>query len=242
MMSRQNLLNLLADQMFLRSVSPISAELSLPSEIVWKDFMVFAVLKQLLHAELPENLSDLPSRLVFKGGTSLSKAYGLIDRFSEDIDLAFLNSAADGVKQLGKTAADGYLKGIEGLVGTFPFIRKASKVQSTERKRITTCEYIRPADIGPLTSSAAPYLKPHVLLEMDFRSEPFPTLQLPIGSIMGDYLRSANPEMYEKSEALHPFKMRVMDYKRTLIEKTLAVLTCISSYGRGEENERFSVA
>ena len=30
--------------------------------------------------------SELP--FVFKGGTSLSKAYGLIDRFSEDIDLS----------------------------------------------------------------------------------------------------------------------------------------------------------
>jgi len=31
-------------------------------------------------------MSDLP--FVFKGGTSLSKAYGLIERFSEDIDLS----------------------------------------------------------------------------------------------------------------------------------------------------------
>jgi len=29
----------------------------------------------------------LQNRMVFKGGTSLSKVFGLIDRFSEDIDL-----------------------------------------------------------------------------------------------------------------------------------------------------------
>jgi predicted nucleotidyltransferase component of viral defense system len=29
----------------------------------------------------------LQDQMVFKGGTSLSKVYGLIDRFSEDIDL-----------------------------------------------------------------------------------------------------------------------------------------------------------
>jgi hypothetical protein len=241
-MSRQSFSSLLNDTTFLAAVSPIASALSLPAEIVWKDFMVFAVLKELLQSDRPEKLSDLPSRLVFKGGTSLSKAYGLIERFSEDIDLAFLNSGADGVKQLGKTAADAYLKGIEGLVGTFPFVTKAIKVHSTERKRITTCEYIRPTDIGPLAPTVVPYLKPHVLLEMDFRSEPFPTLQLPIGSMMGNYLRNANPQVYEKNEALHPFEMRVMDYKRTLIEKTLAVLTCIASYSRAEGNERFSVA
>lgn len=31
--------------------------------------------------------SDFAGSMVFKGGTSLSKAYGLIERFSEDIDL-----------------------------------------------------------------------------------------------------------------------------------------------------------
>lgn len=49
--------------------------------IVEKDFWVCWTLKQLF--EHPE-LSKL---LIFKGGTSLSKVYGLIDRFSEDIDL-----------------------------------------------------------------------------------------------------------------------------------------------------------
>lgn len=32
-------------------------------------------------------LPELARLLMFKGGTSLSKAYGLIERFSEDIDL-----------------------------------------------------------------------------------------------------------------------------------------------------------
>jgi len=49
--------------------------------IVEKDFWVCWTLKQLF--EHPE-LSKL---LIFKGGTSLSKVYGLINRFSEDIDL-----------------------------------------------------------------------------------------------------------------------------------------------------------
>lgn len=39
------------------------------------------VLKQLF--ENPQ----LADKLVFKGGTSLSKVFGVIDRFSEDIDL-----------------------------------------------------------------------------------------------------------------------------------------------------------
>ncbi len=51
------------------------------SAIVEKDFWVCWTLKHLF--EHPE----LSKQLIFKGGTSLSKVYGLIDRFSEDIDL-----------------------------------------------------------------------------------------------------------------------------------------------------------
>ena len=34
-------------------------------------------------------LSQKEIEIIFKGGTSLSKAYGVIDRFSEDIDITF---------------------------------------------------------------------------------------------------------------------------------------------------------
>ena len=49
--------------------------------IVEKDFWVCWVLKKLFTA------AHLKDRMVFKGGTTLSKVFRLIDRFSEDIDL-----------------------------------------------------------------------------------------------------------------------------------------------------------
>ena len=45
--------------------------------------------------------SDVP--FVFKGGTSLSKAYGLIDRFSEDIDLSMNRKPTESEKKKTKT-------------------------------------------------------------------------------------------------------------------------------------------
>ncbi len=50
-------------------------------QIAEKDFWVIWVLKRLFED------AELGSSLTFKGGTSLSKAYGLINRFSEDVDL-----------------------------------------------------------------------------------------------------------------------------------------------------------
>lgn len=53
------------------------------SIIIEKDFWVCWTLKRLFELQK----GDAPT-LVFKGGTSLSKAYGAIRRFSEDIDVA----------------------------------------------------------------------------------------------------------------------------------------------------------
>jgi predicted nucleotidyltransferase component of viral defense system len=49
--------------------------------VIEKDFWVCWVLKQLFAD------TELKARLIFKGGTTLSKVFGLIERFSEDIDL-----------------------------------------------------------------------------------------------------------------------------------------------------------
>src|SRR5580658_6932052 len=54
----------------------------LPEAIIEKDFWVCWMLKQLFSTEA------LSGRLLFKGGTSLSKIFHAISRFSEDIDLA----------------------------------------------------------------------------------------------------------------------------------------------------------
>jgi predicted nucleotidyltransferase component of viral defense system len=56
--------------------------------IVEKDFWVCWTLKRLFGLQK----ADMPA-LVFKGGTSLSKAYGAIRRFSEDIDISFDRTA-----------------------------------------------------------------------------------------------------------------------------------------------------
>lgn len=54
----------------------------LPEAIIEKDFWVCWALKQLFSIEA------LSGRLLFKGGTSLSKIFHAINRFSEDVDLA----------------------------------------------------------------------------------------------------------------------------------------------------------
>jgi len=59
----------------------VAAEMRLEPAIVEKDYWVCYLLDYLF------NRSEYKDSIIFKGGTSLSKAFGLIERFSEDVDL-----------------------------------------------------------------------------------------------------------------------------------------------------------
>lgn len=68
------------------------------TSLVEKDYWVTYLLKQVY-------LTDLRNYTYFKGGTSLSKAYGLINRFSEDIDLLVYSNNPFASKQTEKNIA-----------------------------------------------------------------------------------------------------------------------------------------
>lgn len=63
-------------------ITNTAEQLKMSSAIVEKDLWVCMILKYLF------SKFKLRDAIVFKGGTSLSKVYKVIERFSEDIDLA----------------------------------------------------------------------------------------------------------------------------------------------------------
>lgn len=64
-------------EIFEQPILRTSEYLNIKSEIIEKDYFVTIFLKKLVE-KMPE--------IIFKGGTSLSKCYGLIERFSEDME------------------------------------------------------------------------------------------------------------------------------------------------------------
>ncbi len=66
----------------IEALATAAAESGRPAHLLEKDVWVVWALRALFDAPLGE-------ALVFKGGTSLSKAYDVIQRFSEDIDLTY---------------------------------------------------------------------------------------------------------------------------------------------------------
>ncbi len=76
-----NRMTLLSAEQRAEMIRETADRIQLTPSAVEKDFWVVWVLEKLFRSEL------LADKIIFKGGTSLSKVFGLIRRFSEDIDL-----------------------------------------------------------------------------------------------------------------------------------------------------------
>lgn len=82
-----------------------SARTGRPAHLLEKDIWVVWVLSVIYE-------SDLASKLTFKGGTSLSKVYRIIDRFSEDVDLTYdIRELAGDILPPDKTIPDSTSQG-----------------------------------------------------------------------------------------------------------------------------------
>ena len=99
--------------LFREAIEAAAQHLKLRPVFVEKDYWVTHVLRNL-------GLSKFSNTVVFKGGTSLSKAYQCIDRFSEDIDLAILSPGTytgNQLKNLLKEVTETISKGLHVIEG-----------------------------------------------------------------------------------------------------------------------------
>lgn len=97
----------------------------IPEIFIEKDYWVTYALHQLFHSEV----KDL---IVFKGGTSLSKCYKIIERFSEDIDMVIVKNDADtgnDLKRKLKAVTDVVDKSILEVVPNDPNTKKLGSLR-----------------------------------------------------------------------------------------------------------------
>lgn len=87
----------------------VAANVGLPPIAIEKDFWVTLVLESVFELGLAESM-------VFKGGTSLSKGWNLIQRFSEDVDLAVDRKAFGFAGKLGSNKRTKLRKAIREFV------------------------------------------------------------------------------------------------------------------------------
>src|SRR5215470_14781206 len=143
---------------------------------------------------------------VFKGGTSLSKGYGIVERFSDDLDILILPG------DRGKGATDKLMKSM-GQTATSATGGQAERYGGSETgvHRAYRISY-------PATYEATSAIATSVLLEMGIRGGPKPHEQAPISSLLGKTLEAAGEDLSEYDD-LQPFDAAILHPGRTLLEK-----------------------
>ena len=148
----------LEPELFTDLVHATSDALGIPVQLIEKDYYISAVLRLL-------SKSAYAPQIVFKGGTSLSKAYQLINRFSEDVDFAVISEQMSGNQV--KTLLSHLIKEVTaGLVEDkeFPDISKGSKYRKQAFLYDTKIEL--DANTNPIPA--------RIIVEISAFANPFP--------------------------------------------------------------------
>lgn len=200
-------MNLHTKTEFKDAIQAASEKLGLREVFIEKDYWVTLMLYRL-------SKSNHFNKVVFKGGTSLSKAYNMIKRFSEDVDLAILSNGLNG-SQI-KTLIEEVSKELSNL----PFAEKNDPSITSKKGNIrrTLHEYPKSK-----TSLVYGIVREEVLLEINSFNEPTPFEALSITSYIHDFLKTNEQEDLISEYELEPFKINVLSKLITFIEKILSL-------------------
>jgi hypothetical protein len=165
-------------------------------------------------------LMDIAAHLVFKGGTSLSKAWKLINRFSEDIDLAIDREFFGFKGDLGKSQRDklrkqsgAYVDGVFFKELSAAFLAHGYEQVNVQLEAVIASDHDRKINIYyPNIIPSPGYLEPRVQIEISCRSLREPFTPKRFGSLVDEYYADR-----EFAESL--FTVPTVNPERTFLEK-----------------------
>lgn len=188
----------LFEQLILRT----SESLGIKAEIIEKDYYVTLFLKELV---------SVSPDIIFKGGTSLSKCYHLIDRFSEDIDLNIETET-----KLSESRRRHLKSSIVSVIDKLGFtLTNPENVKSRRDYNRYIIDY--PSVLG------ASYLKEMLIVETAVYQRAYPTVRKTAGSLIYDFLSANGFDDFIRQYSLEPFELNVQSAERTMIDKLYAL-------------------
>lgn len=189
------------------------AEYGYEPEITEKDYYVSMFLKEITESDI---------NFVFKGGTSLSKCYHVINRFSEDIDLTVLKRPSRTQKKNIKQTIMDCASRI-GLTLT-----NENMTHSGRDFNRYELEYQSIFDDNKI--------QPIIYVEVSVAIEPFPIDTQNVGSYVEKVLRNHDLKNIIEQYELQDFAINVQDIRRTAIDKVFA----LCDYFMQGKNKRYS--
>ena len=108
---------------FTDAIQAAAKHFKIRAVFIEKDYWVTYVLKNLVDSEYSKSV-------LFKGGTSLSKAYKIVERFSEDIDLAIIPTSKVSQNVLEKLVST-----VDRKIALFPLKEDERKSFTSKNKK-----------------------------------------------------------------------------------------------------------
>ncbi|WP_162428199.1 nucleotidyl transferase AbiEii/AbiGii toxin family protein [Pontibacter pudoricolor] len=192
---------------FRDAITATAQALQIRDIFVEKDYWVTLVLYRLAHSPYVE-------QAIFKGGTSLSKAYHLIERFSEDIDLAINVPAGMTGNQLMQLIR----KISKAITLDMQEVQDPAITSKGSRFRKTLHDYgaTGEGDYGQATS--------RVLVEINAFADPNPHQRMGISTYITQFLAQRDLLDLVRQYGLEQFEVNVVSLERTFTEKVLALV------------------
>jgi len=195
-------------EIFKSAIKETSNNLNIRDYFIEKDYWLSLVLKRLSESQYVDSV-------VFKGGTSLSKAYNLINRFSEDVDIAVINNpewSGNIVKTLirdveKKVAADLKEEIVPEVSSKGSRFRKSVFSYSSVFKDIT---------LGAISDK--------LIIEINSFANPYSYEKVAIQSMTGKFFQDHNQTQLVEKYQLQPFFLNVLDKRQTLLEKLISLI------------------
>lgn len=151
-------------------------------------------------------LSKIELPYVFKGGTSLSKAYNLIDRFSEDIDLSMNRKLTQSER---KTTKEQLIKIAESLG-----MKLLNPDQVKSRHDYNKYVFVYDSIFSPMPME--------IIIETSFYQNVYPIEKHNIGSFVGNFCKNNDITIPAPFEAAN-VAMNVQSLERTFVDKVFAI-------------------
>lgn len=196
-------------KLFTDAVLAASEYLDIRPVYIEKDYWITRSLK--LMAQNPKS-----DKAIFKGGTSLSKAHKIGNRFSEDIDIAISDGDSlngNQSKMIIKRIAKEMTSGLEEVV--VPGV-------TSKGSRYYKAMYSYPNVLGKSIKETVNIGQ--LLVEINSFANPYPYVSKSIDCFIAQFFRQTNNEDLIKQYGLGEFSLNVLDKRQTLTEKLVSLI------------------
>jgi len=191
-------------KLFSDTIRATSEYTKIKLDFIEKDYWITHVLSMLAK-------SKFVSEAVFKGGTSLSKAYGLIERFSEDVDIAVISKVGDTGNEI-----KSLIRAIEKeMTLELRELQVDGVTSKGSRFRKSVFEYV---------STDSKNKNNKLIVEVNSFANPFAFKNLEVKSFIYDFLNQTGNQGTIEQYNLCPFEVNVLLKEQTLLEKLVSLI------------------